>query len=138
MLTSMCVCLCAEAFLLHCAHPGATYCQTVAFELQDRAPPTLFCQFSIARTDYGVAGYAEPEECENLMGLILTEGFRTNAEVLAGVGRLAVLVPEYAFLARCGTVGSPSPGLCIFGDAPRYSAYFARERLGSHSGSVVK
>ncbi|CAK9059271.1 FO synthase subunit 1 [Durusdinium trenchii] len=32
------------------------------------------------------------------MGLILTEGFRTNAEVLAGVERLAVLLPDSAFL----------------------------------------
>ena len=52
----------------------------------------------MSRTDYGVAGYAEPEEMENLMGLILTEGFRTNSEELAGVERLAFVSPDSAFL----------------------------------------
>ena len=32
---------------------------------------------------------------ENLVGLILTEGFRTNSEELAGVERLAVVAPAF-------------------------------------------
>ena len=50
------------------------------------------------RTDYGVAGYCEPEETENLVGLILSEGFRTNSETMAGVERLAVMMPDSSFL----------------------------------------
>ena len=49
------------------------------------------------RTDYGCPGYAEIEEFGNLCSLILSEGFRTDANV-PGVERLAVMEPDSAFL----------------------------------------
>lgn len=45
-----------------------------------------------------MAGYCEPEDMECLVGLILGEGFRTNSDSMAGVERLAVMVPDSAFL----------------------------------------
>ena len=45
------------------------------------------------------------------MGLILTEGFRTNSEMLAGVERLAVMVPDSAFLESPADEPVEFPGL---------------------------
>ncbi len=62
--------------------------------------PCSFIKYVVlhaSRTDYGCPGYAEIEEFGNLCSLVLSEGFRTDAN-LPGVERLAVMEPDTAFL----------------------------------------
>ena len=90
-----------KASLLWRGDARAALCAALALEFQVWNHLRLMSVFFFrTRTDYGVAGYAEPEETENLMALILTEGFRTNADALAGVERLAVMIPDSAFLEK--------------------------------------
>ncbi|CAK9030600.1 unnamed protein product, partial [Durusdinium trenchii] len=68
------------------------------------------------RSDYGLAGHADPEEHLRLCELILTTGFRTDSDLL-GVERLAVFMPTDEWLD--GTQGGLEclpplePGSCL-------------------------
>ncbi|CAJ1461739.1 unnamed protein product, partial [Effrenium voratum] len=75
------------------------------------------------RCDFGFAGTIDPDETELLVSLILSEGFRTNPDLI-GVEKLAVVAPDKALLE---SPYKPLPRLPSAGDAlPPFSVAFVK------------
>ncbi|CAJ1371839.1 unnamed protein product [Effrenium voratum] len=82
------------------------------------------------RCDFGFAGTIDPDETELLVSLILSEGFRTNPDLI-GVEKLAVVAPDKALLESpykpLPRLPSAGQALIDAGDAlPPFSVAFVK------------